>query len=363
MENLVSDENFWATKRVFVTGHTGFKGSWLGLALRQLGATVCGYALAPATKPSLFDLLNPSASADFQDIRDKHAVADKLTRFSPDIVLHLAAQALVRPSYADPVGTFETNIIGTANLLDAVRQCPTVRSVVIVTSDKCYENREHGVGYRESDHLGGHDPYSASKGAAEIVTSSMRASYFSVASTTRHPALIASVRAGNVIGGGDWSDDRLVPDIVRGCLGSTGVVTLRAPKAIRPWQHVLEPVVAYLTLARRLYEGEESLATAFNFGPLESDCCTVDQLASAVIAQLGHGQIQVSPQDMHRPHEAHLLHLDCTKARQILGWKPRLSLDEAIRWTADWYAAQNSGADMLTYSRMQLDQFLALDPG
>jgi CDP-glucose 4,6-dehydratase len=344
------DPGFWSGRRVFLTGQTGFKGSWLALWLQKMGANVRGRALPVASTPALFDLLGLEATlAHYGDVADAAGVDEDMA--GAEVVLHLAAQALVRPSYDDPLGTFATNVMGTAAVLDAARRSDSVRAVVIVTSDKAYENREWDRGYREDDALGGHDPYSASKGAAEIVTASMRKSFFGPGG---HPARVASVRAGNVIGGGDWSADRLVPDVVRGCLGESGQVEIRNPAAVRPWQHVLEPVAAYLGLAERLHAGE-ALDEPFNFGP-EEDGRPVSQVADALIAALGGGRIESAPQAA-QPHEATLLRLDTTKARDRLGWAPRLSFDETVAWTADWYRAHAAGADMRDFTARQIDEF------
>ena len=351
---------FWRQRRVFVTGHTGFKGSWLVFWLRRLGARVAGFALPPAGRPNLFEALKLSSADDtFADIRDARGLRDSITAFAPEVVFHLAAQALVRPSYEDPVGTFATNVVGTAALLDAVRQTPSVRAVVSVASDKCYENREWVWGYRENDPLGGHDPYSASKGAAEIVVDSMRRSFFAPACQGGHPARIASVRAGNVIGGGDWSVDRLVPDIIRGCLQVSGVVTLRRPRAVRPWQHVLEPVSAYLALSQRLCTDEAGVDQAFNFGPTDASTRPVVELAEAVVAALGRGKL-VCDSVPEGVHEAALLRLDCSKAMSQLGWRPRLDFSTTVRMTAEWYGRVAQGADPELITAQQIDNFEAL---
>lgn len=360
---LAVTPSFWRQRRVFVTGHTGFKGSWLAFWLRRLGARVAGYALPPATRPNLFEALRLSSADDtFADVRDARRLRDCMAAFAPEVVLHLAAQALVRPSYEDPVGTFATNVVGTAALLDAVRHTPSVRAVVSVASDKCYENREWVWGYRESDPLGGHDPYSASKGAAEIVVDSMRRSFFAPACKNGHPARIASVRAGNVIGGGDWSSDRLVPDIIRACLEGSGVVTLRRPHAVRPWQHVLEPVSAYLGLAERLSTDEPGADQAFNFGPTDGSTRAVIELAEAVVAALGRGTL-VHDAISADVHEAALLRLDCSKAISQLGWRPRLDFATTVRMTAEWYGRVALGTDPGLLTAQQIDEFEALLQG
>ncbi len=349
---------FWRGRRVLITGHTGFKGGWLTFWLDELGAEIAGIGLVPTSSPNLFDLLNLAdrCQSTIGDINEPGALAVLIDRFRPEIIIHMAAQALVRPSYDDPIGTYETNVLGVVRLLDAVRRSDSVKSVVVVTSDKCYENREHIWGYRESDAIGGHDPYSSSKGAAEIASQSMQRSFFQPSVSNGHPARIATVRAGNVIGGGDWSQDRLVPDIVRGLLGATGRVELRNPKSIRPWQHVLEPVAAYLEIAERLTTSPDGTNQAWNIGPDPRDARAVGDVAAAMAAALGKGVVVCKPVS-GGPHEANLLTLDCTKARILLGWQPRLGFDNCIRWTADWYAAWDRGEDMAEFTRAQIDEF------
>jgi CDP-glucose 4,6-dehydratase len=351
---------FWAGRRVMVTGHTGFKGAWLTYWLAEMGAEVSGVALAPATEPNLHDLLNLPARGRFvhADINDRPALEAALQAAQPEVVMHLAAQALVRTSYAAPVETFATNVLGTVALLDAVRRCTETRVVLIVTSDKAYENREWPWGYRETDALGGHDPYSASKGCAEIAVAAMRRSFFG---PDGHAARIATVRAGNVIGGGDWSADRLVPDIVRGCLGESGVVRLRNPGAIRPWQHVLEPLSAYLQLAERLGTAPANLDDAWNIGSDGAENRTVREVADALLAALGRGRIEVTS-EMKSPHEAHRLTLDCAKARTLLGWRPRLGFAATVAMTTDWYAAWARGEEMLAVTHRQLLAFAEAAP-
>ena len=358
VEDLEVSAGFWRGRRVLVTGHTGFKGGWLTFWLAELGAEIAGIGLAPASRPNLYEMLGLAdrCQSTIGDINHPGALAALVEGFRPEVVIHMAAQALVRPSYDDPIGTFEVNVMGVVRLLDAVRRSDSVKSVVIVTSDKCYENREQIWGYREGDAMGGHDPYSSSKGAAEIAAQSMQRSFFKPSVPDGHPARIATVRAGNVIGGGDWSQDRLVPDIVRGLLGAAGTVELRNPKAIRPWQHVLEPVAAYLEIAERLVTHPDGVDEAWNIGPDSSDTRAVFDVASAMASALGKGRV-LSKSVSDGPHEANLLTLDCTKARIKLGWQPRLSFDGCVRWTADWYAAWDSGQDMSAYTRSQLAEF------
>lgn len=348
---------FWHGRRVLVTGHTGFKGAWLSFLLAEMGSEVSGVAQAPATSPNLHDILDIPARGNFihADINDRDALAGLMRAARPEVVIHMAAQSLVRPSYQQPVETFATNVLGTVSVLDAIRSCPETRAALVVTSDKAYENNEWHWGYRETDALGGHDPYSASKGAAEIATSAMRRSFFH---KDAHPARIASARAGNVIGGGDWSVDRLVPDIVRGCLSSDGVVHLRKPGSIRPWQHVLEPLDGYLKIAERLCLDPEGADEAWNIGPEASSSRTVKEVADAIVASLGRGRVEVTP-DAKAPHEAHLLTLDCTKAKFSLGIAPRLTFEETIAMTGQWYGAWSRQEDMKKITRDQIALFQA----
>ncbi|MDF1522545.1 MAG: CDP-glucose 4,6-dehydratase [Trueperaceae bacterium] len=331
------DAPFWSGRRVFVTGHTGFKGSWLASWLLELGADVHGYALRPPTEPNLHDALGLGGAfeAAIADVRDAERLRSELARARPEVVLHLAAQPLVRRSYADPLETFGSNVMGTANLLDAVRSVPDVRAVVVVTSDKVYENREWPWPYRESDALGGHDPYSSSKAATELVAASFRRSYFPPAELARHGVAVATARAGNVIGGGDWASDRLVPDLVRGFARGEPVV-IRNPAAVRPWQHVLEPLAGYLVLAQRLYAGDAAACDGWNFGPREDDARPVGWLADRLAERWGPGASWVLDAGAH-PHEAHLLRLDWSKARTQLGWRPRWDLATTLDRTAAWY--------------------------
>ncbi len=340
-------------KRVFVTGHTGFKGSWLTFLLKELGADVGGFALPPEPGRSHFGLLElqNKISHVVGDIRDVSALSGALQSFRPEYVFHLAAQALVKKSYAEPDATFSTNVMGSVHLLEAVRRCDSVRSLVYVTSDKCYENEEWVWGYRESDRLGGHDPYSASKAAAEIAFSAYARSYFAL-----RPGLgAATVRAGNVIGGGDWAEDRIIPDCVRAIEGGRPL-SLRNPQATRPWQHVLEPLSGYLLLAARLRSRPEEYAGSWNFGPSTSEVRTVHEVANAIIGHIGRGSVVVadSPQ---RQHEARLLQLNCDKARQLLDWRPRWQVDKTLGVTALWYKSVLEGGDAQAMTRAQLRDY------
>lgn len=348
--------SFWYGRRVFVTGHTGFKGSWLCLWLQRLGAQVTGYALQPLTDPSLFDAAHVASGMTHLagDVRDAAGVRHALEAARPEVVFHLAAQSLVRQSYADPIETYSTNVMGTVHVLDAVRHVTSVRAVVNVTSDKCYENREITRGYDESDALGGHDPYSNSKGCSELVTASYRHSFFNGSSH----AAIASARAGNVIGGGDWARDRLVPDLLRAFdRGEHAVV--RRPHSVRPWQHVLEPLAGYLMLAERLVEGDASFAGAWNFGPLADDMRSVEEIASQLVSALGNNAAYVVQQEANAPHEAVLLLLDASKARRELGWNTLLKLDEALQWIAQWHLAYRTGSGARAATLAQIERYEA----
>ncbi len=368
MEDLVVPEptpgsGIWQGKRVFITGHTGFKGGWLALWLASKGASVRGYALDPYTTPSLFDAARIGSVVDDVrgDIRDGAKLEQALSSFAPEVVFHMAAQPLVRHSYVDPIGTFETNVIGTARVLDAVRRTPTVRAVVSVTTDKCYENKEWLWGYRETDPLGGYDPYSSSKACAEIVSAAYRQSYFPTGKFSEHHCGIATARAGNVIGGGDWSTDRLIPDLVRGFVAGEPAL-IRRPGAIRPWQHVLEPLHGYITLAEKLLSGQARLATAFNFGPSDDDAQPVGWIVERMVHFWGDGaQWVLDPEP--GVHEAGYLKLDASRARAELGWMPRLRLETALEWLVRWYKACAAGADMHQFTLEQIAAYEELGPG
>jgi CDP-glucose 4,6-dehydratase len=332
MEN--SFRKFFKDKTILVTGHTGFKGGWLAVWLKMIGATVIGFSLPPEDKErSLFEVarIDEGMVSIMDDVRDATALEAVFKKYQPDIVFHLAAQALVRRSYRDPAGTYATNVMGTVNLLEAIRHTTSVRAVVIVTSDKCYENQEWPWGYREVDALGGYDPYSSSKGCVEIVTAAYRKSFFPASGNT----FLASARAGNVIGGGDWAEDRIVPDIFRAISRGRPVI-VRNPGAIRPWQHVLEPLRGYMVLSKHLWTAGATFAEAWNFGPGNEDSICVNELAERIVQQLGKGQIRVIQQS-DRLHETHYLKLDCNKAKSRLHWLPLLSLNEALKMTVEWY--------------------------
>jgi CDP-glucose 4,6-dehydratase len=330
---------FWQGKRIFLTGHTGFKGSWMGAWLTRLGAHVTGFSLPPETTPSHFALLPREYESLEGDIRDLEALRGTLRRTNPEIVFHMAAQSLVRASYADPAGTYATNVMGTLHVLESIRQVPSMRVALIVTSDKCYENRETMKPYVESDPVGGYDPYSSSKGCAEILTSSMRRSFF-----TDSPCLIASVRAGNVIGGGDWATDRLIPDCIRAWTGRD-LARIRNPRAIRPWQHVLDPLSGYLQLAEALFAGRRAFSKGWNFGPTLDSAWPVERIVAAVKARLPAFDFIVEPSS---EHEANLLTLDSGQAQRELGWKPRWEIETALEKTLEWYAAHRDSGELLT---------------
>jgi CDP-glucose 4,6-dehydratase len=328
-------------KKVFITGHTGFKGSWMCMCLEMLGAEVKGYALKPE-KNSLYEKIkkNLSISSVYADIRNSEKLKKEILEFQPDFIFHMAAQALVRKSYMNPVETYETNVLGTVNLLDALRSLKKKCSCVIVTTDKVYENHESNAAYKESDKLGGHDPYSASKSAAEIITESYRLSFFNPDDYSKHKKSIASARAGNVIGGGDYATDRILPDIFR-ALSKRQVIKVRNPAAVRPWQHVLEPLHGYLTLAAAMNKDAQKFAESFNFGPMISDTCTVEQLVKMAIESWGSGTYKVT-REKNAPHEAGQLRLDISKAKKMLSWQPHWNSKTAIDKTISWYKKSTS---------------------
>jgi CDP-glucose 4,6-dehydratase len=348
---------FWKGKRVLLTGHTGFKGSWLSLWLQSMGAQVVGYALAPPTNPSLFEV----AEADkgmvsvIGDIRNPEHLRAMFAEHKPEIVIHMAAQPLVRYSYIEPVETYSTNVMGTVNLLETVRGTDSVKAVVNVTSDKCYENREWAWGYRENEAMGGYDPYSNSKGCAELVTAAYRNSYFNADKYNEHGVALASARAGNVIGGGDWAEDRLIPDIMR-AIAQGSPVNIRSPHAIRPWQHVLEPLSGYLLLAQKLYEEGACYAEGWNFGPNDDDAKPVQWIVEKLTKAWGEGASWTLEEGDH-PHEAHYLKLDCSKAKARLNWMPKWHLDDTLGKIVEWQKQFQQGADMKTVTLEQIDHY------
>ena len=340
-------------RRVFVTGHTGFKGTWLTYLLTLIGAEVKGYALAPLIPDSHFDQLGLSQLVQHVkgDLRNADFLKREMSDFAPEYVIHLAAQALVKRSYEDPVDTLSTNVMGSVSLLEAVRATPSVRSLVYITSDKCYENREWIWGYRENDRLGGHDPYSASKAAAEIVFSAYWRSFFS----QREEFGGATTRAGNVIGGGDLAADRIVPDCIR-AIREDRPVSLRNPNATRPWQHVLEPLSGYLLLAANLYADPGQFSGAWNFGPSSTQCRTVGEVATFIVSRFGRGEVEI-PKSVTRQHEAQLLQLNCDKAHQALGWYPRWDVQQTLVATTDWYQAVMCGEDAKAVTTRQIREY------
>ncbi len=350
---MALDRDFWAGRRVFVTGHTGFKGSWLLLMLEALGAHVAGFSLGPPTRPAMFDLIDETLRCDDHrgDVRDAAMLAAAMAQAAPDIVIHMAAQALVRVSYAEPVETYATNVMGTVHVLEACRRTPSVRAVIIVTTDKCYENIGLARGYAEDDRLGGHDPYSNSKACAELVTSAYRDSYFAAAGIG-----LASARAGNVIGGGDFAEDRLVPDAIR-AFAVGAALAIRNPLAIRPWQHVLDPLTGYLLLAERLH-GDAGFARGWNFGPPAAAAAQVRAVADRVAASWGAGATWVQDPGSH-PHEAATLTLDSGLATAQLGWHPRHDLAAAVALSVDWYRCWHAAGDVAAVSRQQVAAHLA----
>ncbi len=356
--NNWTDDRFWVGKRVFVTGHTGFKGSWLCLWLTRLGAHVTGYALPPPTNPSLFELtgLDRLVESHMGDIRDIEHLSTVMQEARPEIVFHLAAQPLVRDSYKIPVETYATNVMGTVHLLEAIRQCRSVRAVVNVTTDKCYENRKWEWGYRENDRLGGFDPYSNSKACSELVTAAYRSSYFHPSAYEQHGVAIATARAGNVIGGGDWATDRLIPDIIRSMLAGENVI-IRNPDAIRPWQHVLEPLSGYLLLARKLVEFGIEYGGEWNFGPSPADAKPVEWIVQRM-CELGGAGAGYEIDSGDHPHEALYLKLDCSKADNRLGWQPRWDLDKALFATMEWVDIYSRNEEIAACCYRQIDRYL-----
>jgi CDP-glucose 4,6-dehydratase len=346
---------FWSGRRVFITGHTGFKGGWLVGLLKQLGAHSAGYALAPLSSPNLFEAARVSGlgASTIGDIRQGAQLSAAMQAFAPETVLHLAAQALVRPARSNPIETFSTNVIGTAQVLESVRTTPSVRAVVVVTSDKVYENHEWAWAYRESDALGGKEPYGASKACTEIVVEAYRHSYFSGSSDA---VRIASARAGNVIGGGDWAEDRIIPDAVR-AFSQGQPLMVRNPLAVRPWQHVLEPLSGYLMLAHALLERSATDAHAFNFGPHSADALPVREIADAVSHRWGKGATWQHDRNF-QPYEARLLEVDSALARSHLGWAPRWRLAQALDRTVEWYQSYYAGGDMQAVTLKQIDEYL-----
>tara|TARA_B100000900_G_C20522272_1_gene692701 strand:- start:135 stop:1190 length:1056 start_codon:yes stop_codon:yes gene_type:complete len=344
---------FWKGKKVFLTGHTGFKGSWISLWLQNCGAILTGYSLAPNSKLNLFDLalVGNEMKSVIGDIRDFEKLKKTINDFSPEIVIHMAAQPLVRSSYQNPIDTYSTNVMGTVNLFEAVRKTESVKAVVNVTSDKCYENNEKIVGYSENDPIGGKDPYSSSKGCSELVTNAYRNSFFNSLGSAK----VASVRAGNVIGGGDWAEDRLIPDILRSFQKKTPVL-IRNPNALRPWQHVLEPLSGYLLLIEQLYLNTDEFASGWNFGPIDDDVKPVTTIVEYLINKWNHKQGYINDNST-QPFESQILKLDISKARNLLDWKPKWNLFKALDSIVEWHKAHLDSEDMRYLTLKQIQEF------
>ena len=351
------DKIFWQGKKVFITGHSGFKGSWLCLWLNSLGAEVTGYALQPPTQPSLFELcsVDEQVTSVIGDVRNSEALTKAIVKAQPDIVIHMAAQALVRDSYKNPADTYAINVMGTVNLFEAVRVCKNVKAVVNVTTDKCYENKEWPWGYRENEPMGGYDPYSNSKACSELVTASYRSSFFNPNNYANHGMGIATARAGNVIGGGDWAADRLIPDCINALLANEKVM-IRNPQAIRPWQHVLEPLSGYLLLAQRLYENGALFAEGWNFGPSDSDARSVEWIAEKMCTAWSSDAAYIVDKGIY-PHEAHYLKLDCSKAKEKLKWHPKWNLEQALQKVIEWVHEYREKADMYDICLKQISEY------
>jgi CDP-glucose 4,6-dehydratase len=354
------NRSFWKGRRVFLTGHTGFKGSWLSLWLNALGADVVGYSLDPPTQPNLFEQAEVAncVRSIRGDIRDFPRLKAAIAESRPTVVIHMAAQSIVRRGYDDPIETYSSNVMGTVHLFEAVRHLGGPCAVINVTSDKCYVNREWVWGYREDEPMGGRDPYSNSKGCAELVTTAYRESYFPTASLERHGVAVASARAGNAIGGGDWTTDQLIPDLMRAFLAGQSCL-IRNPSAIRPWQFVLEPLRGYLMLAERLTEDASQFASGWNFGPAEADAKPVSWIADELAQSWGSGASWRQDVAAH-PREAHLLKLDASKASVCLNWRPVLCLNQALEWIVDWYRALQTGADLRRMTQTQIERYEGL---
>ncbi len=351
------NRNFWQGRRVFLTGHTGFKGSWLCLWLTKMGAHVSGYSLEPPTNPNLFSMASVGdlVKSIIADVRDGETLAAKIKEENPEIVMHLAAQPIVRDSYKNPVNTYAINVMGTVNLLNAVRESKSIKAVVNITTDKCYENKEWAWGYRENEPMGGYDPYSNSKACSELVTAAFRDSFFNVKAYNQHGVAVATARAGNVIGGGDWAADRLVPDCVKSLLANQEIL-VRNPLAIRPWQHVLEPLSGYLVLAEKLYNDGPKYAEGWNLGPDDSSAMPVQWVVESLCSKWG-GMASFKVDKGPHPHEANYLKLDCSKAKTELGWKPKWDVDRALDAIVDWYRAMQNGKDMREICLRQIESY------
>ncbi|HWR71936.1 MAG TPA: CDP-glucose 4,6-dehydratase [Nitrospirota bacterium] len=354
MTRSTINSKFWKDKKVYITGHTGFKGSWLGIWLHMLGAKVSGYALTPSTNPSMFELceIGKFVKSEISDIRDEAKLLQSIKKEAPEIVFHMAAQPIVRDSYRIPAETYAVNVMGTVNVFEAVRNCNSVKALINVTSDKCYKNKEWHWGYRENDELGGRDPYSSSKAAAELVFAAYMSSFF----RERAAFGAASVRAGNVIGGGDWAQDRIVPDCIRSLINNQPI-SLRYPDATRPWQHVLEPLSGYLLTAERLYQDPALYSESWNFGPDDDSICTVRELVERIKGEWGENRSVIITQEKKTVHEEKMLHLNCDKARRILRWSPQWDLERAVAETVSWYRTVSDGKSALEITRRQIQMY------
>jgi len=360
MDKMVSEvlfDNFYEGRKIFITGHTGFKGSWLSILLSRLGADVYGYALKPQTNPSFYEIggIDKLVDSTIGDIRDYNHVLKSLKSARPEIIIHMAAQPLVRESYRNPRETYEINVMGTVNLFEAAREVSSVKAILNITTDKCYENKEWHWGYRENEPMGGYDPYSSSKGCSELVTSSFRSSFFNPANYKNHGVALASARAGNVIGGGDWSEDRLIPDFIRAIiLGEK--VKIRNPESIRPWQHVLEPLSGYLLLCRKLYSEGVAYGEGWNFGPIDSNVKNVEWITDKICKLWGSGatyELDLAKQ----PHEAGYLKLDCSKAKALLGWYPKWNIETTLQKIVEWNKSFLKNEDMIEITSNQIDEY------
>ena len=360
-QSAAVDAAFWKGKHVFLTGHTGFKGGWLTLWLASMGARVTGYALAPTSNPNFFNAAKVTTDLEqshIADIRDLEKLQKAMAHVRPEIVIHMAAQPLVHYSYVNPVETYATNVMGTVHVLESIRSLDCVRAAVIVTTDKCYENKEWAWGYRENESMGGHDPYSNSKGCAELVTSAYRQSYFSPEKYAQHKVAIASARAGNVIGGGDWSENRLIPDAIK-AFEAKEVLMIRNPLATRPWQHVLEPLSGYLVLAQALYQEGAKFDGGWNFGPRDEDARPVQEVINLLIENWSSAASWAQDKS-EQPHESHSLKLDCSKARQYLNWVPKWSLEQAIEKITEWQSGFQNSMDMKKLSLEQIEIYQSI---
>ena len=354
------NSNFWKNKKVLLTGHTGFKGSWLSIWLKKLGVELVGFSKDIPTKPSLFEIAKVSEgmTSITGNIEDFTAIQKVLKENKPEIVIHMAAQSLVRKSYEEPINTFATNVMGTVNLLQAVKTTGNTRVLINITSDKCYENNGTEKVFSENSPMGGYDPYSSSKGCAELVTSSFRDSFFNLKEFERHGCSLSSVRSGNVIGGGDWAKDRLIPDIMNS-ISKRIPTQIRNTRSIRPWQFVLEPLFGYLILAQRMWEEGKEFSEPWNFGPDETDCKSVKWILEKISKELDDG-FSWKEDTRDNPHEAKMLKLDCNKAKKRLGWKTKLDVNETIEWTVNWYKEYFKNSDMKEYTENQIDKFMSL---